>query len=106
MAKGKVDKSVINSAEKFIAEVKKHENVDAAFLFGSCAAGTNNENSDIDVAVVLCGIENEYLELLKLNKYTRGIDARIEPHPIKTEDYIAKKNPFINEILRTGIRIA
>ena len=31
---------------------------------------------------------------------TWDIDARIEPHPITTEDYEKVSNPFVKEVLR------
>ena len=37
-------------------------------------------------------------------KLTRKIDLRIEPHPFEKSD-VDDHNPFLEEILRTGIRI-
>ena len=37
---------------------------------------------------------------------TWDIDARIEPHPIKTEDYDNIDNPFVQEVIDTGIKVA
>ena len=37
---------------------------------------------------------------------TWDIDARIEPHPIKTEDYKSIANPFVKEVIDTGIKVA
>ena len=105
MAKRKIDTAVIKSVEKFIAEVSKHYKVDAAFLFGSYAKGIQHKDSDIDVAIVSSDIKNQFDEIAKLYKYSRGIDLRIEPHPIKTDEYQKITTPFIDEIIRTGIPI-
>lgn len=37
---------------------------------------------------------------------TWEIDARIEPHPITTEDYVNVSNPFVKEVVDTGIKVA
>ena len=37
---------------------------------------------------------------------TWDIDARIEPHPIKTEDYDSIATPFVQEVIDTGIKVA
>ena len=37
---------------------------------------------------------------------TWDIDARIEPHPILKEDYENISNPFVKEIIETGIKVA
>ena len=34
---------------------------------------------------------------------TWGIDTRIEPHPIKLEDYNLKEDYFVKEVINTGI---
>ena len=104
MAKN-VDKKVIKAVEKYIAEIRKHYNIKDAFLFGSFAQGTQHDCSDIDVAIILDKIQNKFDEMVKLYKYTRGIDARIEPHPIMSIEFNRKNDPLVNEVLRTGIKI-
>lgn len=37
---------------------------------------------------------------------TWDIDARIEPHPITDEDYKNVSNPFVKEVIETGIKVA
>ena len=52
MVKRTINKDILNSINKFIEEIKKHYNITAIILFGSYAKGTENENSDIDIAVI------------------------------------------------------
>ena len=52
MVERTINKDVLDSINKFIEEIKKKYNVTAIILFGSYAKGTENENSDIDIAVV------------------------------------------------------
>ena len=105
MAKRKIDKGVIKSVEKYIAEVGKHYKVENALLFGSFAKGRQTEDSDIDVAIITSDIKNKFNEIGKLYLYTKGIDNRIEPHPILTEEFRNRETPLIDEIIRTGIPI-
>ena len=37
---------------------------------------------------------------------TWDIDARIEPHPITKDDYDKIANPFVKEVIDTGIKVA
>lgn len=45
---------ILREARRFAAEVKKifGDDLVRAFLFGSCATGTNHADSDIDVALI------------------------------------------------------
>ena len=36
---------------------------------------------------------------------TQNIDLRIEPHAIKVKDF-EERNPFVQEIIDTGIKVA
>lgn len=81
-------------------------NVDAIILFGSYAKGTENEDSDIDIAVILDDFEDTYDCMASLMGMTWDIDARIEPHPIKKKDYEEISDYFIKEIVDTGIKVA
>lgn len=106
MVKRTINKDIINSINKFIEKIKKQYNVTAIILFGSYAKGTENENSDIDIAVISDDFDDIYDCMAILMGMTWDIDARIEPHPIKTEDYKSIANPFVKEVIDTGIKVA
>ena len=94
----------INIARAYVNLISDKYDIKQTFLFGSYAKGTNNEDSDIDIAVVIndtTDIIDTQIELMKLR---RKIDLRIEPHPFKMADFI-KNNPVVNEILNHGIAI-
>lgn len=78
--------------------------INQAYLFGSFAKNNYNEDSDIDVAIILSKIDNTYEEQIKLMKHRRNFDTRIEPHPIRKSDF-NKNSPFANEILKYGLKI-
>ena len=105
MAKRRIEKTVMDAARKYVDEVQKHFNVDAMFLFGSFAKGTQHDGSDIDIAVVSPDIKNTFYDDLELMRLRRKIDVRIEPHSIHSDDFRKKENPFINEVINTGIRL-
>ena len=100
------DRLDVEKIAKEYAELLKHEfRLDKMYTFGSYAKGTYNDNSDIDIAVVAHDFTGDRFEdSLKLRKLRRKIDCRIEPHPIKSDNFDIT-NPFIREILNTGIRI-
>lgn len=106
MVEKTINKNIVDSINQFIKEIKKQYNITAIILFGSYAKGTENENSDIDIAIVSDDFDDIYDCMAILMGMTWDIDARIEPHPIKTEDYINISTPFIKEIIDTGIQVA
>ncbi len=105
MVKKNVDINIINIVEKYIDIVSKKFNVREVYIFGSYAKGTNNEDSDIDIAIILDSNINTLDLMVELMILTQNIDLRIEPHPIKIKDF-EEGNPFIEEIKNTGLRVA
>lgn len=106
MAERTINKEILNSINEYIKEIKKHYNVTAIILFGSYAKGTENEYSDIDIAVILEDFEDIYDCMANLMGMTWDIDARIEPHPIKKKDFDEESDYFIKEVINTGIKVA
>ena len=74
------------------------------FLFGSYAKGSQDEDSDIDIALVLAKFDNNFDTEMQLAKLTRNIDIRIEPHLFDVKDFNAS-HPFAREILQHGIEV-
>lgn len=106
MATKTINKDIKNSINKFVKAIKKQYNITGIILFGSYAKGTENEDSDIDIAVISDDFEDIYEVMSVLMGMTWDIDARIEPHPIKAQDYKNAETPFIQEIIETGIKVA
>jgi predicted nucleotidyltransferase len=79
--------------------------INQCWLFGSYAKGSQKKYSDIDVALVVDRLDDNYNFLdaeSLLWTLTRQVDNRIEPVLIAREtDYAG----FIGEIERTGIEI-
>jgi predicted nucleotidyltransferase len=76
-----------------------------AILFGSYAIGNYQEWSDIDIALVsdIFG-GNRIDDKDKIRKITLSISSEIEVIPFSPDDFNLQ-NPFVKEILKTGIRL-
>jgi len=92
--------------ERYV-QVLKQEGIEplSVYLFGSFARGAPGQWSDIDVAVVSPKLTGSILDdQLRLMCLTWDVDVRIEPHPFRPEDF-TPDNPWVAEILRTGVKI-
>lgn len=99
-----VDTAIIETALLFVNQIPKELGVKKSYLFGSYAKGTEREDSDIDIAVVLENMNNFFEVQMLLMRLRRKIDIRIEPHPINVKDF-NESNPFAYEIAKTGLEI-
>ena len=105
MVKRNVDVNILKSVKEYVEEISKHYNIQEVYLFGSYAKGTNTEDSDIDIAIIINSDDNVFDLMVELMMLTQNIDLRIEPHPIKLKDF-EEGNPFVQEIIDTGIKVA
>lgn len=93
--------TALEYANAYAQLVKKEFSTCKIMLYGSFAKGNWNENSDIDIAVIVDNINEDFLEVSKrLNKLTRTIDNRIEPVLLQMSD---DKSGFLSSILSSGI---
>ena len=90
--------------EKVCEKISRLPDVEKIVLFGSYAKGTNREDSDIDVAIIVDRVEGDYFSVNPLLwKLRRQIDDRIEPILVERDFDDAD---FFGEIQKHGIRIA
>lgn len=94
----------IKIAEKYLDLISSKYYIEQALLFGSFAKGTNHEDSDIDIAIVLRNVTDIFETQIELMILRRKIDLRIEPHPFEDSDF-NNTNPVVNEILKHGIKL-
>ena len=100
-----MDKSeAVIIAKRFANAVKSNYDCIEVILFGSYIKGTNHEESDIDIAVILKEFENPSDIQLELMRLRRNIDSRIEPHPFRLADFDST-NPLVYEIISHGQRV-
>ncbi|MBF0102573.1 MAG: nucleotidyltransferase domain-containing protein [Desulfobacterales bacterium] len=97
-------RDAVNIARVFASELMTKYECKQFFLFGSYAKGTNQEESDIDIAVILKDFQNPIEMRLELMRLRRKIDSRIEPHPFREKEF-NMTNPIVNEILKHGQQI-
>lgn len=97
-------RNALDIAIKYANAVKsKYDSVNI-ILFGSYAKGNFNEDSDIDIAVILKDYNNLMQIQLELMRLRRNIDSRIEPHPFREKDFDIT-NPLVHEIVKYGQNI-
>lgn len=93
-------REVIKKVRKYADLVSIHFPVRYVILYGSCAKGTVRKDSDIDVAVVVDKIDEDFLmSEAKLYRLKRKVDERIEPVLLEKDN---DKSGFLEEILKTG----
>lgn len=91
-------------ANLYIDSISNKYTILQAYMFGSFAMGTNHDDSDIDVAVVVnnsVDIIDTQIDMMKLR---RKVDLRIEPHPFVMSDF-NQNDPLVSEILKYGVKI-
>ncbi len=97
-------REALKIARIYLDSISSKYSVSQAFLFGSFAKGTNHEDSDIDIAIIVNNVSDIIDAQIDLMKLRRKVDLRIEPHPFSPSDFNAN-NPVANEILKHGIVI-
>lgn len=91
---------VIERVKQYSDLVRQNFRVKKIILYGSYAKGSARKDSDIDVAVILSSIDEDFLKSeSKLFRLKRSIDARIEPILLEENN---DKSGFLEEILKTG----
>jgi uncharacterized protein len=95
--------SIIKIAKEYAMLVIKNIKPIEIILYGSYAKGTAREDSDIDIAVIVSKVMNDFLdEATMLYKLCHQIDNRIEPKLIvESHDY----SGFLEDVRKTGYRI-
>lgn len=91
-------------ANRYIDALSNKYTIQQAFMFGSFAKGTNHEDSDIDIAIVVKNVSDIIDTQIDMMKLRRKVDLRIEPHPFMLNDF-NQDNPVVSEILKHGIKI-
>jgi uncharacterized protein len=80
--------------------------VDAAYLYGSQAAGAAGPDSEIDVAVVSPDLSGDRLQdWMRLNRISSRIDVRMEAIGFRPEQF-RDENPLAWEVKTRGLQLA
>lgn len=97
-----------NKLLSFYEIIKEKYPVKKIILYGSYAKGTNKNDSDIDVGVIID--LKDHLKRMEITSdlfhYSSEIDIDIEPKCIFYDEYLnSEKASILNEIKKTGITI-
>jgi predicted nucleotidyltransferase len=94
---------VITKLVRYRRLLSRYMSFDRMILFGSYAQGTQREDSDVDVAIIVNETEEDYFSTRPLLwRLRREVDDRIEPVLFETKH---DNSGFLQEIIRTGILI-
>lgn len=99
-----MDKSkVLNCAKEYAAAVRRTMDTEAILLYGSHAKGTATQNSDIDIAVIVNDISDDYLSAIStLWKLSRAVNPDIEPVLLTSAD---AESGFLRTVRETGVAV-
>lgn len=102
-----IPEEVAWAISQFVHDVSQHYRVNNAFLYGSYAKGTHDDQSDVDIAIFSDRFQEK--RTIEDNAFLFSLARRyknvcIEPISFNTSELEAD-NPFVKEILRTGKEI-
>ena len=94
-------------AEAYANDVRRVLPIEKAVLYGSYATGKATEQSDVDICFFMTDFGEKHrvdiiVQLLDLTDNYKGV--YFEPTAFPTSE-IERGNPFVKEILMTGIEI-
>jgi predicted nucleotidyltransferase len=94
---------VIRKLVQYKKLLSQYMSFEQMMLFGSYARGTQHEESDVDVAIIVDEIQGDYFSTRPLLwRLRREVDDRIEPVLLeKKHDH----SGFLEEVTKTGILI-
>ncbi|MAT56846.1 MAG: nucleotidyltransferase [Ignavibacteriae bacterium] len=93
-----------DSLQEYIKLVRKYINIEKIYLFGSYATGKNNNESDIDLAIISSSLSGDsFNDNVFLGKLTWGINTRIEPIGFTPQSF--SDSILAIDILKSGIEL-
>ena len=96
-------KKVIKLLKKYKKLLSEHLEFEEMILFGSYARGSAGKDSDLDVAVIVNSLDDDYYSIRPLLwKIRRQVDDRIEPVLLERH---YDESGFLSEIKSYGIQI-
>jgi len=96
-----MDKKIYKEVKLFSEKIKKFLPVKMIIVYGSYVKGTQRPDSDIDVAVVVDELKENWLKVnSKLFLLSSEIDEKLEPNLIISK---GNKSEFLESIMKYGI---
>lgn len=99
--------NAISIAKQYVELVKKSGIVvTSAYLFGSYSKNQATKHSDIDVSIISPSFKGiRQTNRIRLMKISSKISDLIEPHPLSSNDFNNRFDPFVKEV-KKGIKLA
>jgi predicted nucleotidyltransferase len=95
----------VRLSKNYVEKVRKNGfDVLDVWLFGSYAKGDFNEDSDIDLALILPDSQLSFDTDVRLMTLRKGKETIIETHTYGRNDFLAD-TPLIDQIKRYGLRL-
>ncbi len=96
-----------NTIKNYLKALNKNNiPIQEAILFGSYAKGNYQKWSDIDIALVSDIFVGDRIDDKdKIRSITLSVSSEIEVMPFAPMDFNLQ-NPFVEEILKTGVKLA
>ena len=85
MVEKSINSTVMESIQKYIEKISEHYKIESIILFGSYVKGAENEDSDIDIAIISSDFSDIIEDGANLIGLTWKIDTRIKTHKITKE---------------------
>ena len=102
----KIPAKIHKILKAYIHKLEENQfHIQQAVLFGSFSKGLADQWSDIDIVLVSDAFEGvRFKDRKKISPITLSISRDLSPLPFRPEDFTSD-DPFVREILRTGIRV-
>ncbi|MEW6195344.1 MAG: nucleotidyltransferase domain-containing protein [Bacteroidota bacterium] len=102
----KIPDKIKSIIERYLVLLRENNiQIKNAYLFGSFANGSNNEWSDIDIAIVSDAFEGIRIkDRDKIRNITLAVSSNLEVLPFNPKDF-SLENPLAKEIIETGISL-
>ena len=91
--------------QQYAFAIQKQFDIHALYVFGSTVTGTSTKWSDIDLLILSPDFKDRLEARLDLMRLRRGIDDRIEPHPLLPEDF-NEQHALAAEVIHNGVQIS
>lgn len=93
----------IIKTKSYIKVIESFLDCEMVYLFGSYLEGKQRDDSDIDIALFVKTLGEDYPSIIKkLYRARRDVDPRIEPH-LFTDN--SDPSGFSEEVKRVGLRV-
>ena len=96
---------VAPAIQQYTLAIQKQFDIQSLYVFGSTITGTATKWSDIDLLILSPDFEDRLEARLDLMRLRRGIDDRIDPHPMLPEDF-NEHHALAVEAMQNGVKIA